>query len=130
MLAALLVFWGLLEQQSVLIQPFMSMLQFLPEEVRAGPKAYRLPIWTIAFNTFFRIETFFSMLLVLTVGPDLVSQDLRFNAMPLYFSRPLRRIDYFLGKLGGLAFSCRRWRSARRSRRMLWESRSVLTSAS
>ncbi len=100
MLAALLVFWGLLEQQSVLIQPFMAMLQFLPEEVRAGPKAYRLPIWTIAFNTFFRVETFFAMLLVLTVGPDLVSQDLRFNAMPLYFSRPLRRIDYFLGKLG------------------------------
>jgi ABC-2 type transport system permease protein len=25
---------------------------------------------------------------------------LRFNALPLYFSRPLRRIDYFLGKLG------------------------------
>jgi ABC-2 type transport system permease protein len=37
---------------------------------------------------------------VLTVGPDLVSQDLRFNAMPLYFSRPIRRLDYFLGKLG------------------------------
>jgi ABC-2 type transport system permease protein len=25
---------------------------------------------------------------------------LRFNALPLYFSRPLRRIDYFFGKLG------------------------------
>ena len=43
------------------------------------------------------------MLLVLVVGPDLVSQDLRFNALPLYFSRPLRRIDYFLGKLGVIA---------------------------
>ena len=54
----------------------------------------------MAFNIFFSIETFFSMLLVLTVGPDLVSQDLRFNAMPMYFSRPIRRVDYFLGKLG------------------------------
>ncbi|MGD0390964.1 MAG: ABC transporter permease subunit, partial [Tepidisphaeraceae bacterium] len=36
----------------------------------------------------------------LLVGPNLISQDLRFNALPLYFSRPLRRIDYFLGKLG------------------------------
>ncbi len=103
MLATVLVFWGLLEQQSILIQPYLSLVQFLPEEVRAGPKAYRNPIWTISFNIFFRVETFFSMLLVLTVGPDLVSQDLRFNAMPLYFSRPIRRLDYFLGKLGVIA---------------------------
>ena len=34
------------------------------------------------------------------MGPNLISQDLRYNALPLYFSRPLRRIDYFVGKLG------------------------------
>src|SRR5262249_42238033 len=39
-------------------------------------------------------------LLVLLAGPVLISQDLRYNALPLYLSRPLRRIDYFLGKLG------------------------------
>ena len=38
------------------------------------------------------------MVLVLLVGPDLISQDLRFNAMPLYFSRPVRRLDYFAGQ--------------------------------
>jgi ABC-2 type transport system permease protein len=43
------------------------------------------------------------MILILLVGPNLISQDLRFNALPLYFSRPLRRIDYFLGKLGIIA---------------------------
>src|SRR5581483_9498926 len=102
-LAAFLIFWGLLEQQSRLLQPLMFLLQGLPEEVRAGPKAYRSAVWTMAFHLFFGIETFFSMLLVLTVGPDLVSQDLRFNAMPLYFSRPIRRLDYFLGKLGVIA---------------------------
>ncbi len=37
------------------------------------------------------------------VGPNLISQDLRFNAIPLYFSRPVRRFDYFLGKLGVIA---------------------------
>jgi ABC-2 type transport system permease protein len=47
---------------------------------------------------------FFSMILVMLVGPGLISQDLRFNAIPLYFSRPLRRIDYFIGKLGVIAF--------------------------
>ncbi len=41
---------------------------------------------------------------MLVVGPNLVSRDLRFNALPLYFSRPLRRIDYFLGKLGVIVF--------------------------
>jgi ABC-2 type transport system permease protein len=47
------------------------------------------------------------MILILMVGPNLISQDLRFNALPLYFSRPLRRIDYFLGKLGIItAFLC------------------------
>ncbi len=100
MLAAVLVFWGLLEQQSRLLEPLMFLVRGLPDEVRMGPKAYRSAVWTLAFNQFFLVETFFTMLLVLAVGPDLVSQDLRFNAMPLYFSRPIRRVDYFLGKLG------------------------------
>ena len=57
-------------------------------------------MWTLAFRQFFDIQLFFSMILVLLVGPDLISQDLRFNAIPLYLSRPLRRFEYFLGKLG------------------------------
>ena len=43
------------------------------------------------------------MLLVVIVGPNLISRDLRFNALPLYFSRPITRLDYFLGKLGVIA---------------------------
>jgi ABC-2 type transport system permease protein len=99
-LAAVLVFWGLFEQQSSLLAPIMFLIRSLPDAIQAGPKAYRAAVWTMAFYTFFTVETFFAMLLVLAVGPDLISQDLRFNAMPLYFSRPLRRLDYFAGKLG------------------------------
>jgi ABC-2 type transport system permease protein len=102
-LAVVLAFWGLLEQKSDILQPFMFFIRSLPEEIQSGPKAYRNAVWTFAFSAFFNIETFFCMLLVLTVGPDLVSQDLRFNAVPLYLSRPLRRVDYFLGKLGVIA---------------------------
>jgi hypothetical protein len=40
------------------------------------------------------------MLLVVVTGPGLISRDLRFNALPLYFARPLTRLDYFMGKLG------------------------------
>jgi hypothetical protein len=38
--------------------------------------------------------------MILLIGPNLISRDLRFNALPLYFSRPLRRFDYLFGKLG------------------------------
>ena len=36
------------------------------------------------------------------VAPELVSRDLRGGVLPLYFSRPLTRVDYALAKLAGL----------------------------
>src|SRR5438876_12034911 len=66
----------------------------------AKPQDYRSAVWTIFYSFFFKAELASALFLVLIVGPSLISQDLRFNALPLYFSRPLRRIDYFLGKLG------------------------------
>jgi ABC-2 type transport system permease protein len=60
-------------------------------------------VWTICYDYFMLIELRYSMLLIVIVGSNLISQDLRFNALPLYFSRPLRRIDYFAGKLGVIA---------------------------
>lgn len=36
------------------------------------------------------------------VAPELVSRDLKSGVLPLYFSRPLRRADYALAKLGAL----------------------------
>jgi hypothetical protein len=41
----------------------------------------------------------FIVLLVAVSAPELVSRDLRHHTLPLYFSRPLRRIDYPLAKL-------------------------------
>jgi ABC-2 type transport system permease protein len=108
-LAAFLIVWGLIEQQSPKVEDQSPTFQILfrvlqlPEEVKAGPKAYRSVYWTMAFYYYFNVSLFFSMLLVLLVGPNLISQDLRYNAVPLYFSRPVRRLDYFLGKLGVIA---------------------------
>lgn len=102
-LAAVLVIWGLIENKVGFIQPLLSMLA-LPEEMRKSPAAFRVMVWTLAFQTFFVIQIPIMMILVSIVGPDLISKDLRFNAMPLYFSRPLRRTDYFLGKLGVIGF--------------------------
>jgi ABC-2 type transport system permease protein len=38
-----------------------------------------------------------------TQAPQAVSLDLRFNTVPLYFSRPLERVDYVAAKYGALA---------------------------
>jgi len=103
MLAGFLILWGLFEQKASILDPLLFLFQGLPDEIRAGPRAYRSTLWTLAFVQFFRLQLVFTFLLVMLVGPDLISQDLRFNALPLYLSRPLRRIDYFLGKFGVIA---------------------------
>lgn len=57
-------------------------------------------------NKFFYIGTWvqgaLSFLLVLLVGPALVSPDLRNNGLALYLSRPFSRSEYVLGKMSVL----------------------------
>lgn len=45
----------------------------------------------------------FTVLFVAVGAPELVSRDLRHHTLPLYFSRPLRRVDYPLAKLLALS---------------------------
>ena len=49
-------------------------------------------------SLFLRNQLYLSFIVVLVVGPSLVSADLRNWSMPLYLSRPLTRTDYVLGK--------------------------------
>jgi ABC-2 type transport system permease protein len=91
------VLWGLIERKS---ESVLALLSGLPADLLQDPHVYRTAAWTLAYSYFFKIELFFIMLLVAITGPGLISQDLRFNALPLYFARPLTRLDYFLGKLG------------------------------
>jgi ABC-2 type transport system permease protein len=92
-----MVVWGMVERKS---ESVLAMLSWLPPDVLLDPHLYRTTVWTLAYSFFFKIELFFIMLLVAIAGPGLISGDLRFNALPLYFARPLTRLDYFLGKLG------------------------------
>jgi ABC-2 type transport system permease protein len=101
-LVVVLACWGLLEQQAETVLKFMR--DILPVELIAKPAEYRSAVWTVIYSFFFRAELVSALFLVTIVGPNLVSRDLRFNALPLYFSRPLRRSDYFLGKLGVIGF--------------------------
>ena len=103
LLGLALCVWGLLERKSETVAPMLQFLRFLEPEMLAEPRRFRVEVWTICYDYFLLTELRLAMVLVLLIGPNLISQDLRFNALPLYFSRPLRRIDYFLGKLGVVA---------------------------
>jgi ABC-2 type transport system permease protein len=105
-LVGVLCLWGLVEQKSSIVGGVVSMLAsagILDPRVVADPRHYRVEVWTLCYDYFMLTELRFSMILIVIVGSTLISQDLRFNALPLYFSRPLRRIDYFAGKLGVIA---------------------------
>jgi ABC-2 type transport system permease protein len=105
-LAAVLSLWSLVERKSDLVAPivqFLASSRILSPDVVADPRHYRLEVWTVCYNYFFSTQLTLSMILIVLVGPSLISQDLRFNALPLYLSRPMRRIDYLLGKLGVIA---------------------------
>jgi ABC-2 type transport system permease protein len=58
-------------------------------------------------------DTYVSILriLVMTIfiaaqAPELVSRDIRSHVLPLYFSRPIRRVDYPLAKLAAFIIAC------------------------
>jgi len=56
-------------------------------------------IWRMLFSKFLIVQCLPVALVVACVGPELVSLDLRMRAFQVYFSRPLTRADYVLGKL-------------------------------
>ncbi|HPA50317.1 MAG TPA: ABC transporter permease subunit [Thermoanaerobaculia bacterium] len=62
-----------------------------------------LPIDEKFFGWLLVTQSYFAFALTLFVGPSLVSPDLVNGALPLYFSRPLSRWQYVLGKLLVLA---------------------------
>jgi ABC-type transport system involved in multi-copper enzyme maturation permease subunit len=99
-LAGFVCFWGLVEQRTGWA---IGLFKGLPG-VYADPTAFRQTAWTFSFSFFLNVEMIFAMVVVMSVGPGLISRDLRFNALQLYFSRPIRRFDYFIGKLGTIAW--------------------------
>lgn len=53
--------------------------------------------------TFMKVQAVFSVILAALAGPGLVSPDLANQGLPLYFSRPISRLDYVLARLAALA---------------------------
>jgi ABC-2 type transport system permease protein len=57
----------------------------------------------IAYTTYAYYLQLVIMLFVAAQAPQLITTDLRFRVLPLYFSRPLERDDYVWAKLAALA---------------------------
>src|SRR5262245_53688107 len=79
LLVTMLCVWGLIERQSELIVSIGPLLGFLNKEMLLDPRAHRLEMWTLSYSYFMRAELWFSMVLILIVGPNLISQDRRYN---------------------------------------------------
>lgn len=53
---------------------------------------------------FLRMQAFPIFIMLLYAGSGLIANDLRYNALQIYFSKPITRFDYILGKFGIIAF--------------------------
>jgi ABC-2 type transport system permease protein len=56
-------------------------------------------VWSVIFGKFLAWQLIPVGVIATFVGPELISQDLRYRALQVYYSRPLTRSDYVLGKL-------------------------------
>ncbi len=78
------------------------------DEIRAAAQSgnmesCRHTVWAFLLQSFFRYPQGIVMVLVVgMVAPPLISQDIRSRAFLIYFSRPLIRGEYVLGKLASL----------------------------
>lgn len=59
-----------------------------------------LPIDAGFFSAYLGITAAIAFFLALLAGPPLLTRDLANNGLALYFSRPLSRADYVIGKMG------------------------------
>ena len=61
----------------------------------------------VPYDTYlFQLRVIVMIIFIAAQAPELVSRDLRSHVLPLYFCRPLRRMDYPLAKLAAFITAC------------------------
>ncbi len=78
------------------VEDFQSMLRG-PRVLEVNPKYF-----LTYFNSDFLL--FMMLMIMLVSGAGLISDDLKYNALQLYFARPLAKKDYLMGKMAVLVF--------------------------
>lgn len=76
----------------------------IAESIRKGDlQSSRHTVWASLLQTLFRYPQGVLMVMVIgLIAPPMISQDVRSRAFLLYFSRPLTRGEYLLGKLASV----------------------------
>jgi hypothetical protein len=80
------------------IQRFVQTLMRvdLSQVTRIGE--YRLQLWAGVFIVMIKVQSFYLLIVIGQVGPGLIANDLKTNALPIYFARPITPLTYLLGK--------------------------------
>ena len=61
----------------------------------------------VDYDTYtYRLRSLIMLIFVAAQAPELVSRDLRSHVLPLYYSRPMRRLDYPLAKYAAFTAAC------------------------
>ncbi|RME81042.1 MAG: hypothetical protein D6785_09565 [Planctomycetota bacterium] len=88
---------GWMETARQWIQPFLG--KQVVELYFKEPGALRPFIWSYLFALLQNfIQFFFAILVISAMGPPLISSDLKYDGIQLYFSRPIQIWEYLLGK--------------------------------
>jgi ABC-2 type transport system permease protein len=87
---------------------FMFILMCLPAIVNAVSVAQHPGSSPIVFyDTYtYQLRTLVMLIFVAAQAPELVTRDLRSHVLPLYYSRPMRRLDYPLAKYLAFTAAC------------------------
>ena len=82
-----------------IMERFVTLPEGLLAEIIRNPTESRLEAWSYLFFLFFsKPMTIITVLVVGLIAPPLIAQDMRSRAFILYFSRPIARLEYMLGK--------------------------------
>jgi len=85
------------------VVPFLLLGIICAPAVISAAVAALTPLQPIAYASYAYYLQLPVMLFVAAQAPQLVTGDLRFRVLPLYFSRPLERSDYVWARVGSLA---------------------------
>jgi len=80
---------------------FLPNGEALSEALQTGnPSDFRHTVWCYLLSSFLQYsQGFMTLMIVGLIVPPLISRDVRSRALLLYYSRPITRIEYVLGKL-------------------------------
>lgn len=84
-------------QAAAILEFVRGLLQVdLSDVTRIGE--FREILWRVLFLLLIKVEMFLVLLTVASVGPGLISNDLKHRALPIYFAKPVTPITYLAGK--------------------------------